>query len=94
MIDNGKFIKCDKCSAKATFLHPRRYCDEHWCIWWSEIGRTPEERNKIYQEAMYENKRVNKPMEELLLETIAKSCIDKAIAKLYSLFKTLKPMWW
>jgi hypothetical protein len=56
--DNGQFIKraspvkCDKCSKETTFVHPRRFCDHHWCEWWSKIGRTPEEKKQIYKEAM------------------------------------------
>jgi hypothetical protein len=45
-------IKCSECKEEATYLHPRRYCDEHWARWWSDIGQTSEEKEQIYQEAM------------------------------------------
>jgi hypothetical protein len=74
-------IKCSECDQEATYLHPRRYCDEHWARWWSDIGQTPEEKEAIYKEAMqFINETYSdKPEEDLFIKPVmSESVINKA----------------
>jgi hypothetical protein len=85
---------CDNCDNVATYLYPRRYCDHHWCEWWAEsIGRTTEDQEKIYQEAMDIIDDVVATKQLFMEPTVSQSCIKKLFSELEKSLKTLASSW-